>query len=69
MGHGISATASCSSGKDVLGGGATVASSGAVVGVLADSYPSDEWTWTVRAVVVVPGTGTITVTSYALCSP
>jgi hypothetical protein len=62
------ATASCSAGKVVLGGGGQIASGGTAIGALISSYPSSTTVWSVQGVVLVNGTGALTITPYALCS-
>jgi hypothetical protein len=69
----VTATATCASGKVVLGGGAQVTvSSGSANALvsLRSSYPSATDTWTGVAVVTLnlPLGTTTTVTAYALCS-
>ena len=61
-------TATCTGGTVLLGGGGQIASAGTAVGALVKSYPSSTTVWTVQAVVVLSGTGTLTITPYALCS-
>ena len=69
----VTATATCASGKLVLGGGARVTvSSGLAEAFVAlrSSYPSATNTWTAIAVVTanLPLLTSATVTAYALCS-
>jgi hypothetical protein len=68
----VSATASCPAGTNVLGGGARVTTTAAVVSraVLQASYPSAAGTWTATGVTTgALGAGrTMTVTAYAICS-
>ena len=67
------ATATCPSGKVLLGGGGLVTTTATQKerAVLVSSYPSASDTWTASGVVAVAALGagnTMTVTAYALCS-
>jgi hypothetical protein len=62
-------TATCATGKVLLGGGAHVTNSGTTIAAVLDSYPASTTQWTAQGEIVVSGTGAVTVTAYALCSP
>jgi hypothetical protein len=62
------ATATCAAGKVALGGGGQISSGGTAIGALISSYPSTTAVWSVQGVVLVSGTGSLTITPYVLCS-
>jgi hypothetical protein len=62
------ATASCPSGKILLGGGGWVQHPGTARGALSISAPSAANTWSVRAVVVLQANAVINVVPFVVCS-
>jgi hypothetical protein len=70
-GTNVPATATCPSGKVLLGGGGRVTASGQRANVqLAESYPTSTTTWTVIANVTsnMTSSNTVSVTAYVVCS-
>jgi hypothetical protein len=61
-------TATCPVGTKLLGGGATTGQGGSARIALSSSGPNSGGTgWTATGMVVVSGTGSTSVTAYAVC--
>jgi hypothetical protein len=71
LGTTVTATATCSSGTLVSGGGDVTGNNAKKYAALTSSYPSNATTWTVTATIVA-GTlangGPPSLTAYALCA-
>jgi hypothetical protein len=60
--------AGCPAGKVVLGGGANIVQGNTQRAALASSFPAGATTWNAQAVIVLSGPGSISLTSFVLCS-
>jgi hypothetical protein len=60
-------TATCAAGTKLLGGGANVTQGNATKAAVSASYPSNATTWTGTAIVTVTGSGSASITAFALC--
>ena len=61
-------TATCATGKPLLGGGATVLQGSGARGAVSSSAPNVAGTaWTATALVTIQGGGTVSITAYAIC--